>query len=93
MVQFKGQLFAPTTYADDKYLLNSGETEKKALENCIKETKIAMKWFLESGLCVNKKKTEVCVFHRNNSRAYEVVLGCQCPQKNENTWTNFLFKT
>jgi hypothetical protein len=36
---------------------------KLTLENCIKETKIAMKWFLNSQLCVNKKKTEVCVFH------------------------------
>jgi hypothetical protein len=26
----------PTTYADDNYLFGSGETEKKALENCIK---------------------------------------------------------
>jgi hypothetical protein len=50
-----------TTYADDNYLFSSGETEKKALKNCIKETEIAMKWFLDSGLCVNKKKTEVCV--------------------------------
>ncbi len=53
----------PTTYANDNYLFGSGETEKKALENCIKESEIAMKWFLDSGLCVNKKKTEVCVFH------------------------------
>jgi hypothetical protein len=27
----------PTTYADDNYLFGSGETEKKALENCIKD--------------------------------------------------------
>jgi hypothetical protein len=53
-----------TTYADDNYLFGSGETEKKVLENCIKETEIAMKWFSDSGLCVNKKKTEVCVFQK-----------------------------
>jgi hypothetical protein len=40
------------TYADDNYLFSSGEIEKKALENCIKETIIAMKWFLNSGFCV-----------------------------------------
>jgi hypothetical protein len=61
----------PTTYVDDNYLFGSGETEKKGLENCIKDPEIAMKWFLDSGLCVNKKKTEVCVFHRNDSRAHE----------------------
>ncbi len=36
-----------------------------------------MKWFLDSGLCVNKKKTQVCVFHRKDSRAHEVVLGSE----------------
>ena len=35
-----------TTYADDNCLFGSLETEKKVLENCIKETKSAMKWFL-----------------------------------------------
>ena len=34
-----------------------------------------MKLFLDSGLSVNKMKTKVCVFHRNDSRANEVVLG------------------
>ncbi len=67
----------PKSNADDNYLFGSGETEKKALENCIKETEIAMKRFLDSGLCVNKKKTEVCVFHQNNSRSNEVVLGSE----------------
>ncbi len=64
------------TYADDNYLFGSEETEKRP-ENCIKETKIAIKWFLNSELCVNKKKTEVCVFHQNNFRACEVVLGSE----------------
>ena len=52
----------PTTYADDNYLFGKGKTEKKALECCIKETEIAMKWFLDSGLRVNKNQTEVLVF-------------------------------
>jgi hypothetical protein len=41
-------LTTPKTYADDNYLFGSVETEKKALKNCIKETKIAMKWFLNT---------------------------------------------
>ena len=65
----------PTTYADDNYLFGCGITEKEAVENCLKETELAMKWFLNSGLCVNKKKTEVCVFHRNDSRIKDVNLG------------------
>ena len=66
-----------TTYADDNYLFSSGETEKKALENCIKETKIAMKWFLNSEFCVNQKKTEVSVFYQNDSRACKAVFGSE----------------
>ena len=49
--------------------------KQKKVENSLKETKLAMKWFLKSGLCVNKKKTEVCVFNRNDSRIKDVVLG------------------
>ena len=56
----------PTTYADDNYLFGSGKTEKEALNNCNVETERAMKWFMDSGLSVNKKKTEVCIFHRND---------------------------
>jgi hypothetical protein len=41
----------------------------------MKRTKSAMKWLLNSGLCVNKKKTEVCVLQQKNSRANKVVLG------------------
>jgi hypothetical protein len=36
----------------------------------MRETETAMKWFLNSGLCVNRKKTEVCFKN----------LGNQCPQ-------------
>jgi hypothetical protein len=64
-------------YADNNYLFSSGETEKKALENCIKETKIAMKWFLNSEFCVNQKKTEVSVFYQNDSRACKAVFGSE----------------
>ncbi len=38
----------PTTYADHNYLFGKGKTEKKALECCIEETEIAMKWFLDT---------------------------------------------
>jgi hypothetical protein len=43
-----------------------------------------MKWFLDSGLYVIKKKTEACVFHQNDSKENEVVLGNEkvCVLKN-----------
>ena len=46
----------PTTYADDNSL--AVKTEKEAVENCLKDTELTKKWFLNSGLCVNKKKTK-----------------------------------
>ena len=33
-----------------------------------------MKWFLNSGLCVNKCKTEICLFHQNYSKLNEAIL-------------------
>ena len=54
----------PTTYADDNYLFGSGNTEKEALKNCIGETEVAMKWFMNRGFKVNKSRTEICVFHQ-----------------------------
>ena len=43
-----------------------------------------MKWFMDSGLSVNKKKTEVCIFHQNDSKLTEVVLNNEkiCVLKN-----------
>jgi hypothetical protein len=58
-ISLLADITTPTSYKDDNYLFGSRETAKKALENCIKETKIAMIWFLNTGLCVNKKKTEI----------------------------------
>jgi hypothetical protein len=46
-------------YADDNHPFGIGRTDKKALENCIEETERAMKWFLNSGLCVKIKKTDL----------------------------------
>ena len=48
--------------------------KKEAVDNCLKETELAMKWFMNSGLYVNKKKTEI-FFHRNDSKINEVELG------------------
>ena len=64
----------PTTYADDNYLFGSGRTEKEILKNCINEKELAMKWSSNIGLCFNKKKTEICVFHRNDTKQNELIL-------------------
>jgi hypothetical protein len=64
-----------TTYADDNYLMGEGKTEMDALEQCKERTELSLDWFLKSGLCVNKKKTELCVFNRNDCRLSEVTIG------------------
>ena len=45
------------------------------MENCKKETEEAIGWFLKSRLCVNKKKTEICLSHWNSTETKEILLG------------------
>jgi hypothetical protein len=52
-----------------------GPTENKAIKECKEETEKTMNWFLKSGLCVNKKKTEFCVFNKSDTKRKELILG------------------
>ena len=54
--------------------LCSKKTEKEALKNCVGEIKLKIKWFLNSGLCVNKNKTQICVFNWNDSKFNETIF-------------------
>lgn len=55
-----------TTFADDNYIISEGQNIEESLENCKATTEQAIKWFKNSGLCVNEQKTEVCLFNRND---------------------------
>ena len=62
------------TYADDNYQIGSAETEQEAIQRCITQTEITAKWMKDSGLVINNEKTEVCVFHKQDTNITEVML-------------------
>ena len=56
-----------TTFADDNYVVKFNKEKKMALEELRKELEKIIKWLKGSGLKVNEKKTELCIFHRNGN--------------------------
>jgi hypothetical protein len=56
-----------TTFADDNYVVKFNKDKKMALEELKKELEKIIKWLKGSGLKVNEKKTELCIFHRNGN--------------------------
>ena len=56
-----------TTFADDNYVIKFNKEKKVALEELGKELEKIIKWLKGSGLKVNGKKTELCIFHRNGN--------------------------
>lgn len=86
LVKFKGLFLAHCYLYFSSHLLQTlllqlplwKTTTSLAVERqrkSIKETESAMKWFLECGICVDKRKTEIWIFHRNYFKANKVVLG------------------
>ena len=56
-----------TTFADDNYVVKFNKEKKMALDELRKELEKIIKWLKGSGLKVNEKKTELCIFHRNGN--------------------------
>jgi hypothetical protein len=56
-----------TTFADDNYVIGSHKEKDLALKELGEKLARIVKWLKESGLKVNEKKTELCVFHRNKN--------------------------
>ena len=53
-----------TTFADDNYAIETGKTKDLVLKTLEIKLNRAVRWLKKSGLKVNEKKTELCVFHR-----------------------------
>jgi hypothetical protein len=56
-----------TTFADDNYVIGYHKEKDWALRELGEKLERIVKWLKDSGLKVNEKKTEVCVFHRNKN--------------------------
>ena len=53
-------------YADDTYTIRSARTKENAAAKLGKALTIITQWFKSSGLKVNKGKTEIAIFYKNN---------------------------
>jgi hypothetical protein len=54
-----------TTFADDNYVIGYHKEKDQALRELGEKLVRIVKWLKDSGLKVNEKKTELCIFHRN----------------------------
>jgi hypothetical protein len=57
-----------SNYADDNYVVKWNTNIEALIKDMKKTLESITKWLKDSGLKVNEKKTEMCVFHRNESR-------------------------
>ena len=67
-------LIEATSFADDNYIVNEGQDVAESLWKCKETTEQAILWFKKSGQCVNKQKTEVWVFNKNDVGIHRVKL-------------------
>jgi hypothetical protein len=56
-----------TTFADDNYVIGYHKEKDLALKELGEKLVRIVKWLKDSGLKVNEKKTEVCIFHRTKN--------------------------
>ena len=66
-----------STFADDNYQMNSDLMENIAVQKCLTDLAITMKFLTESGLKINNEKTEICVFNRKDTKTKSVVINGQ----------------
>ena len=63
-----------TTYADDNYI----KSENRSLDVALKEIKLKIegvtKWITKSGLKINEKKTDLCIFHRRAQEKRTIII-------------------
>ena len=57
-----------SNYADDNYIVKWNTNLEVLIKDMKKTLESITKWLKDSGLKVNEKKTEMCVFHRSVSR-------------------------
>ena len=55
-----------TNFADDNFVLHWNRHMEALIEDMEESLEMITKWLKDSGLKVNKAKTEVCLFHCND---------------------------
>ena len=62
------------TYADDNYTIESGKDLNDTIGKVKMKAELLIQWLKDSGMQVNSKKTEFCIFHRNDVPQRELKL-------------------
>ena len=63
-----------TTFADDNYVVVTGDNKETILEELKMKIDRTIKWLKDSGLKVNESKTELCIFHRTDDTKSRIVV-------------------
>ena len=63
------------TFADDNYIPRFGSSIEIVVSDMEKSLEIITKWLKDSGLSVNKNKTEICLFYKHDHRSVKVKIG------------------
>ena len=63
-----------SNYADDNYVIRWNSKIDVLIVDMKKSLEAITKWLRDSGLKVNESKTEICMFHRNDSHSIEIEL-------------------
>ena len=62
-------------FADDTFIPKVGESLAELIEDMEKSLEAITKWLKQSGLVVNKAKTEICVFNRRDLANVNIKIG------------------
>ena len=61
-------------FADDNFCVVWNKDLILLIEDLERRLKMIVKWLKDSGLVVNKSKTEICLFHSNDQPQITVML-------------------
>lgn len=63
-----------TNFADDSFIIQWSSTIPELIDNLQRDLEMIMKWLKDSGVVVNKSKTELCLSHCRDTEPITIVL-------------------
>jgi hypothetical protein len=63
-----------TNFADDNFIIAFNSQINALIENLQMNLEMIIKWLKYSGLKENENKTEICMFHRNDTQKVTIIL-------------------
>jgi hypothetical protein len=63
-----------TNFADDNFVLQFNTQINALIRDMEMRLEMIVKWLKDSGLRVNESKTELCLFHRNDTRSISISI-------------------